>query len=295
MQSAEDVSRWSGAAICHVRGKAGCAPPCSDGEHPWAHCPRAEQGWITHGCLHITLLGKIPGVSVCPWDRGVKETPVWQEPVWKATWSPCGGVAGLQRGLKGCWDPQQSLTAAPLPWPLPCTPWAFRGPRALSHGGWVPPEVPVPSGAAGTLTEPRGGHDEVPFLIPGGQRPRRTPVTAASSPLFTSVFSSLITRFIAFARGKPGDGGAGEDAPRQPQHRPGEGGTQSSAGAAPTNTWFGQDLGRGGAEPGPGAPRRALPHSPPSGAASARCTNAISSGGEGKKKKKRRQDRWIFR
>lgn len=63
------------AAICHVRGKAGCVTPSSDREHTWAHCPRAEQGWITHGCLHITLLGKIPGVSVCPWDGGVKETP----------------------------------------------------------------------------------------------------------------------------------------------------------------------------------------------------------------------------
>lgn len=65
-------------------------------------------------------------------------------------------------------------------------------------------------------SQPRGGRCGAPRPFPGGRRPRRPAVTATSSPLFTSVFSSLITRFIAFARGKPGDGGAGEDPPRKP-------------------------------------------------------------------------------
>lgn len=142
--------------------------------------------------------------------------------------------------------------------------------RLLTPAAIPPPQPLCPGGSGGQGASPKGGESllnrrgphrasgralRAPSLIPGGQRPRRTPVTAASSPLFTSVFSTLITRFIAFARGKPGDGGAGEDPPRQPPHCPGEGRPQSSAGAAPTSTGFRQDLGRGGAEPGSGACR----------------------------------------
>lgn len=170
-------------------------------------------------------------------------------------------------------------------WPLPCTPWAFRGPRALSHGCRVPPEAPVPSGAAGTLTEPRGGHCEVPFLIPGGQRPRRTPVTAASSPLFTSVFSSLITRFIAFARGKPGDGGAGEDAPRQPRTARGRGARRAQPGLPPPTPGLGRIWGGEGPSRAPEPPGGRCPTARPQGrlqrSAQTRCPQA-----ERKKKKK---------
>lgn len=87
-------------------------------------------------------------------------------------------------------------------------------------------ELPAPSPlrperrrAAGVLAGASGRVLRSSASLPGGRRPWRAAVTATSSPLFTSVFSSLITRFIAFARGKPGDGGAGEDPPRQPPPR----------------------------------------------------------------------------
>lgn len=68
-------------------------------------------------------------------------------------------------------------------------------------------------------------------------RPRRTAVTATSSPLFTSVFSSLITGFIAFAWGKPGDSGAGEDplrnAPAALRSAPPWAGEEGTHGAQP--------------------------------------------------------------
>lgn len=85
----------------------------------------------------------------------------------------------------------------------------MRGESPLLQGGGLPAPIAPASGRAlrGSVSLPRR------------RRPRRTAVTAASSSLFTSVFSSLITRFIAFARGKPGDGGAGEDPPRKPPPR----------------------------------------------------------------------------
>lgn len=143
---------------------------------------------------------------------------------------------------------------------------------------------PPAAGTAGTPHRASGRALRGSFAHPRGCR---TPVTAASSPLFTSVFSSLITRFIAFARGKPGDGGAGEDPPRQPPHCPGEGGTQSPAGAAPTSTWFRQELGRGGAESGPGAPggrpEGAAPQPALEGRLQRAAQNAVSSSGGGGK------------
>lgn len=176
--------------------------------------------------------------------------------------------------------------AVPPPQPLcPARPGGSGGQGGSLMGGESLPNRRCPP-AAGTARPPHGASGRAPrgsFPHARGQRPRRTPVTAASSPLFTSVFSTLITRFIAFARGKPGDGDAGEDPPLQPPHCPGEGDMELSRAClhkhlAPAG--FGAARGR--AEPPGGAGGR-CPTARPRGAASACCTNATSSSGGGKK------------
>lgn len=185
----------------------------------------------------------------------------------------------------------------------------MRGENPLLQG----PECPRVSGRPSP--GPRAGCCGAPSRFPGESRPRCSAVTAASSPLFTSVFSTLITRFIAFAWGKPGDGGAGDDPPRKPPPRsapPGEreGGTAQPR-LPPHRLLFSRisgGKGRSGSPLAAGTCRHAEPegrgreprgerrgepsgyspgYSPaarPHGAAAPCCTNAICASGEKNKK-----------
>lgn len=179
---------------------------------------------------------------------------------------------------------------------------------------------PSAAGSAGRPSPgPRAGCCGAPSRFPGENRPHCSAVITASSPLFTSVFSTLITRFIAFAWGKPGDGGAGDDpspqAPAALRTARGKRGGHSSAGTSPHRLVFSRISGGKGRSRSPqaagtrhhaeptgrgreprGEPSGYSPAARPQGAAAPCCTNAIcASGGEkkgeGKKEKQKRYGR----